>query len=129
MLNSICLTGRLVQAPDLRKTSSGASVTSFTLACDRDFGAKETDFIPVVAWRRTAEFVASYFAKGHLMTVHGRLETRNWQDKDGENHKTFEVVADSVYFGEAKRVETPAKAPASSTTFDDFTDEDGELPF
>lgn len=125
MLNEIVLMGRVVRTPDIRKTGNGTSVVSFTLAVDRDYGDKETDFIDCVAWRKTADFVGSYFAKGQLMVAKGRLESRTYQDKDGEPHKVWEVIADSVYFGEKKRIETGVDTPAGS--FKEL--EDGELPF
>lgn len=121
MLNNVALMGRLVATPDVRKTQNGNSVASFTLAVERDFGSKETDFINCVAWRKTAEFVSSYFAKGQLMAVLGRLESRTYQDKDGEAHKVWEVNVSGVYFVEKKRVD----AGATDTPYM----EDGELPF
>ena len=107
MLNKIILMGRLTRDPELRKTGSGTAVTSFTLAVDRDFktqdGEKETDFIDIVAWRGTAEFVFKYFAKGRMAVVEGRLQIRNWTDKDGGNRRSAEVIAESVYFGDSKK--------------------------
>lgn len=107
MLNRITLMGRLTCDPELRHTQSGNSVASFTLACDRDYAAqgaeKETDFIDVVAWRNTADFVSKYFSKGRMVVVSGRLQIRNWEDKDGNKRKTAEIVAESVYFGDSKR--------------------------
>ena len=108
MLNHIVLMGRLTADPELRRTGSGVAVASFTLAVDRDFankesGQKETDFIDIVAWRGTAEFVSKYFAKGRMAVVSGRLQIRRWQDKDGNNRRSAEVVADNVYFGDSKR--------------------------
>ena len=108
MLNRIIIMGRLVRDPELRTTQSGTSVTSFTLAVDRDFksresGEKSTDFIDVVAWRQTAEFVCKYFAKGRMAVAEGRLQIREWKDKDGNNRRTAEVVAENVYFGDSRR--------------------------
>ena len=107
MLNKIFIMGRLTRDPELRRTQSGTPVTSFSLAVDRDFksqsGEKETDFIDVVAWRSTAEFVAKYFTKGRMAVVEGRLQMRDWTDKDGNKRRSAEVVADNVYFGESKR--------------------------
>ena len=107
MLNKICLMGRLTADPELRHTGSDTPVTSFTLAVDRDFknqsGEKETDFIDVVAWRGTAEFVSRYFTKGRMAVVEGRLQIRNWTDKDGGKRRSAEVVAENVYFGDTKR--------------------------
>ena len=107
MLNKIILMGRLTRDPELRRTGSGTAVTSFSLAVDRDFksqsGEKETDFIDVVAWRSTAEFVSKYFTKGRMAVVEGRLQIRDWTDKDGGKRRSAEVVADNVYFGDSKR--------------------------
>ncbi len=108
MLNRIVIMGRLVRDPELRTTQSGISVTSFTIAVDRDFknrdsGEKNTDFIDVVAWRQTAEFVCKYFAKGRMAVAEGRLQIRDWKDRDGNSRRTAEVVADNVYFGDSKR--------------------------
>ena len=114
MLNKIFLMGRLTRDPELRRTQSGTAVASFSLALDRDFkdkstGERTTDFIDVVAWRQTAEFVSRYFTKGRMAVVEGRLQIRDWTDKDGGKRRTAEVIADNVYFGDSKR--------------------DGELPF
>lgn len=105
MLNHIVLQGRLTRDPELRRTGTGTAVASFTLAVDRDFGKeeKETDFIECVAWRQTGEFVSKYFTKGRMAVVSGRLQIRGWTDKDGNNRKTAEVVADNVYFGDSKK--------------------------
>lgn len=108
MLNHIVLMGRLTADPELRRTGSGVAVASFTLAVDRDFtnkesGTKETDFIDIVAWRSTAEFVSKYFSKGRMAVVSGRLQIRRWQDKEGNNRRSAEVVADNVYFGDSRR--------------------------
>ena len=107
MLNKIILMGRLCADPELRRTGSGTAVTSFSLACDRDFksqsGEKETDFIDVVAWKNTAEFVSKYFSKGRMAVVDGRLQIRDWTDKAGSKRKTAEVVADNVYFADSKQ--------------------------
>ena len=106
MLNHITIMGRLTKDPEMRRTGSGVAVTSFTIACDRDFGQngqKETDFIEVTAWRNTAEFVSKYFTKGRMAVISGRLQIRSWTDKDGNKRKTAEVVADNVYFGDSKK--------------------------
>ena len=109
MLNHIVLMGRLTRDPELRRTGSGIAVASFSLAVDRDFGSsanngeKETDFIDIVAWRNTAEFVSKYFTKGRMAVVSGRLQIRNWTDKEGNKRRSAEVVADNVYFGDSKR--------------------------
>ena len=124
MLNHIVLMGRLTRDPELRRTGSGVAVASFTLAVDRDYAAqgaeKETDFVDIVAWRNTAEFVSKYFAKGRMAVVTGRLQIRNWQDKEGNKRRSAEVVADNVYFGDSKRRRTclPLRliSPCSLTT-------------
>ena len=107
MLNKVVLMGRLTKDPELRRTGSGTAVTSFSLACDRDFksqsGEKETDFIEVVAWKNTAEFVSKYFSKGRMAVVEGRWQIRDWTDKAGNKRKTAEVVADNVYFADSKQ--------------------------
>ena len=107
MLNKIILMGRLTRDPELRRTGTGTAVTSFSLAVDRDFksqsGEKETDFIDIVAWRSTAEFVSKYFTKGRMAVVEGRLQIRDWTDKDGGKRRSAEIVADNVYFGDSKR--------------------------
>ena len=107
MLNHITIMGRLTRDPELRRTGSGVAVASFTVAVDRDMAPqgqeKETDFIDCVAWRQTGEFVSKYFTKGRMIVVSGRLQIRSWQDKDGNNRRTAEVVADHCYFGDSKR--------------------------
>ena len=108
MLNKIFLMGRLTRDPELRRTQSGTAVASFTLAVERDFKDKETgervaDFIDVVAWRQTGEFVSRYFSKGRMAVVEGRLQARDWTDKEGNKRRAFEVMADSVYFGDSKK--------------------------
>ena len=108
MLNKIFIMGRLTRDPELRRTQTGTPVASFSLAVDRDFkdkstGERATDFIDVVAWRQTAEFVCRYFAKGRMAVVEGRLQIRDWTDKEGGKRTSAEVVADNVYFGDSKR--------------------------
>ena len=146
MLNRIVLMGRLTRDPELRRTQSGTAVTSFSIACDRDFksqsGEKETDFIDVVAWRQTAEFIA----KGRMAIVEGRLQIRDWTDNNGGKRRSAEVVADNIYFGDSKRDSAPGDygappaygapvgrgAPAPMESRSDFAEigeEDGELPF
>lgn len=138
MLNHIVIMGRLTKDPELRRTGSGTAVTSFTLAVDRDFankqsGEKETDFIECVAWRNTAEFVDKYFSKGRMAVVEGRLQIRNWTDDKGNNRRTAEVVADSVYFGDSKRENANQFAnnamPGSVSDFDPVYGDDAQLPF
>lgn len=134
MLNRIIVMGRMTRDPELRRTGSGTAVVSFSLAVDRDFksqsGEKETDFIDVVAWRNTAEFVSKYFSKGRMAVVEGRLQLRDWTDKDGNKRRTAEIVADSVYFGDSKRDggDNSGYAPAPSGGFSEVED-DGDLPF
>lgn len=141
MLNHIVLQGRLTRDPELRRTGTGTAVASFTLAVDRDFagkdsGEKETDFIECVAWRQTGEFVSKYFTKGRMAVVSGRLQIRGWTDKDGNNRKTAEVVADNVYFGDSKKeqaeeyigfVKRDIVEPKNDFALLDTTDE--QLPF
>lgn len=143
MLNKIILMGRLTRDPELRRTQGGTAVTSFALACDRDFktqgGEKETDFIDIVAWRNTAEFVAKYFSKGRMAVVEGRLQMRDWTDRDGNKRRSAEVVADNVYFGDSKHEDSNPRGGGSGGTYqagaapaDNFAEigeEDGELPF
>lgn len=115
MLNTIAIMGRLTADPILRRTQNGVAVASFTLACERDFAAqgetRETDFIDIVAWRYTAEFVEKYFSKGQMAVVTGRLQIRSWEDKDGNKRRSAEILADHVYFGEAKRDKTTQGEP------------------
>ena len=151
MLNKIFIMGRLTRDPELRRTQSGTPVTSFSLAVDRDFtsqsGEKETDFIDVVAWRSTAEFVAKYFTKGRMAVVEGRLQIRDWQDRDGNKRRSAEVIADNVYFGDSRpsggnggsfndgpayaapRAPTGGYAAPVGGDFAEIDDEDGDLPF
>lgn len=141
MLNTITLQGRLTKDPELRTTQSGVSVTSFTLAVERDYTqgtAKETDFVDCVAWRQTGEFVSKYFTRGQMALVTGRLQSRKWQDRDGNNRTNWEVNADHVYFGEAKKRESSAfeEMPAGTGKDNPFaggygqmTVDDGVLPF
>ncbi len=160
MLNHIVLMGRLTRDPELRRTGSGTPVATFSLAVDRDFGSnretgeRETDFIDIVAWRNTAEFVSKYFTKGRMAVVSGRLQIRNWNDKDGNKRRTAEVIADNVYFGDSKRdgaasggfdqsysqqpafggqsfggYGQPAPSPAPASDFAMLEDVDSELPF
>ena len=135
MLNKIFIMGRLTRDPELRRTQSGTPVTSFSLAVDRDFksqsGEKETDFVDIVAWRSTADFVSKFFTKGRMAVVEGRLQLRDWKDKDGNNRRSAEVVAEHVYFGDSKRSESDtASAPPVSGDFREIPEEEkGELPF
>jgi len=144
MLNHISLMGRLTRDPELRYTQSGTAVASFTLAVERDFtsrdgGEKQTDFIDCVAWRQTGEFVSKYFSKGNMAAVSGRLQLRDWSDKEGNKRRNAEVVVDNVYFCESKKSRDAApmgtapasyqQAAASGSAFAELDDGDGELPF
>ena len=163
MLNHIVIMGRLAQDPELRHTQTGTPVATFRLAVDRDFkdkntGERATDWIDVVAWRGTGEFVSRYLAKGRLAVVEGRLQMREWTDKEGNRRTTAEVVADNVYFGDSRRdgdtgsysdrgygagsyggpagrTAAPAVPPADygipsgGDQFDELADDDGDLPF
>ena len=158
MLNHIVVMGRLTRDPELRYTQSQLPVVSFSVAVDRDFGGrdggeKQTDFIDCVAWRHTAEFVSKYFAKGSMAVVSGRLQIRDWTDRDGNKRRSAEIVADNVYFGESKRRDeggAPAggysrepresysapsapsgydNVPKGPSAFAELDDGDGELPF
>lgn len=140
MLNKIIIMGRLTRDPELRRTQSGTAVTSFTLAVDRDFegqgGQKETDFIDVVAWKGKAEFASRYFSKGRMAVVEGRLQIRDWTDKEGNKRRSAEVVADSMYFGDSKRegddahsAGRPVDVLPSENEFAEINEEDGKLPF
>ncbi len=156
MLNKIFIMGRLARDPELRHTQTGTPVATFRLAVDRDFkdkatGERSTDWIDVVAWSGRAEFVSRYFSKGRMAIVEGRLQMRDWTDKEGNKRTTAEVVADNIYFGDSKRdsdggsyssfnqtpsYSAPPPAPsgfgapsAEGDQFAELTDNDGELPF
>ena len=141
MLNKIMLQGRLSKNPELRHTQGGNPVASFRLAVDRDFkdkqtGEKATDWIDVVAWRNTAEFVSRYFTKGRMAVVEGRLQMRDWTDKDGNKRTSAEVVAAHIYLADSQR-----RGDTSNTSgdygapepqqdgFSELADDDGKLPF
>lgn len=137
MLNHIVIMGRLVRDPELRRTGTGVAVASFTLAVDRDFGKdgqRETDFVDCVAWRQCGEFVSRYFAKGRMAVVSGRLQVRQWTDKDGNKRRTAEVVADNVYFGDSKKEDqgmpmAMQPAPQDASDWEQLPDDDAQLPF
>ena len=162
MLNHIVIMGRLARDPELRHTQTGTPVATFRLAVDRDFkdkntGERATDWIDVVAWRGTGEFVSRYFTKGRLAVVEGRLQMREWTDKEGNRRTTAEVVADNVYFGDSRRdgdtgsygdrgygaasyggqtgrPAAPAAPadygiPSGADQFAELADDDGDLPF
>ena len=137
MLNRIILMGRLTRDPELRRTQSGTAVASFSLAVDRDFadkstGQRATDFIDVVAWRQTGEFVSRYFTKGRMAVVEGSLQIRDWTDKNGNKRRSAEVVANQVYFCDSKRdVEGGGYSsnPPQTGQYAELSDDDGNLPF
>ena len=153
MLNQIVLMGRLTRDPELRYTQSQTPVASFRIAVDRDYssrdgGEKQTDFIDIVAWRQQAEFVTKYFTKGSMVIVTGRLQMRDWTDRDGNKRTSAEVVADRVRFGESKRSRDDNAPPPrgesgnsnrgnyqsfdnapSASAFSELSDTDGEMPF
>ena len=156
MLNHIVIMGRLTRDPELRYTQSQTPVASFTVAVDRDFGGrdggeKQTDFIDCVAWRQTAEFVNKYFTKGSMAAVSGRLQIRDWTDRDGGKRRSAEIVVENIYFGESRRRDgsngsipfdgnkpyggsyenTPASGSAGKTNgFEDvYGEDDDDLPF
>ena len=140
MLNKIIIMGRLVRDPELNTTQNGVAVARFTVACERDRkdanSNRATDFIECVAWRNTAEFVCKYLSKGRMAVAEGRLQIREWKDKDGNNRRTAEIVADNVYFGDSKRDsgDTAPSAPPAygeppSNGFTDIPNDDGDFPF
>lgn len=152
MLNHIVIMGRLTKDPELRYTQSKIPVANFTVAVDRDYqqgGEKQVDFIECIAWRQGAEFISKYFHKGSMIVVAGSLQSRRWQDRDGNNRITWEIQTDHVYFGDTKREEKGSRKPAARNDyrvmegpgdgnpfaghagmFDQLNEEgDGELPF
>ena len=158
MLNHITIMGRLTRDPELRYTQSQTPVASFSLAVDRDFGSrdggeKQTDFIDCVAWRQTAEFISKYFQKGSMAVVSGRLQIRDWTDREGGKRRSAEVVVDNIYFGESRRRDSGDSgsyggnygssnsggesrsynagnsSAHSASPFAELDDGDGELPF
>lgn len=140
MLNHIVIMGRLARDPELRRTQTGTPVASFRLAVERDFkdkasGERITDWIDVTAWSYTAEFVSKYFTKGRMAVVSGRLQMRDWTDKNGNKRTSAEIVADSVYWGDSRRevdgqgTAAPAEASPPRQEFEALPDDDGELPF
>lgn len=129
-MNKAILMGRLTKAPEMKTTQSGTAVTNFTVAVDRRFknaaGEREADFIPCVAWRQTAEFIARYFRKGQRIAVVGSIQTRNWDDQDGQRHYVTEVVVDEAYFAESKRTQRDDPDTFGANTVDD---DEAQLPF
>ena len=158
MLNHIVVMGRLTRDPELRTTQSGVNVASFTVAVERDFGGRDgaerqTDFFDCAAWRQTGEFVSKYFQKGRMIVVSGRMQSRKYQDREGNNRTAWEIQADNVYFGDSKRdsdnagysqssytgqssysrgSDSPRQSapvpPVTPSPFEELED-DGELPF
>lgn len=141
MLNQVSIMGRLTRAPELRHTQAGMPVAAFTLAVERDFkdgnGDKQTDFIDIVAWRQTGEFVSKYFTKGQMAAVSGRLQIREWTDREGSKRRSAEVIADHVYFAESKRSRENIQDDSTQGYDSDAQrlsdippyENDGELPF
>ena len=127
MLNHITLMGRLTKDPELRHTQKGTAVTGFTVAVDRDRKDDGTDFIDVTAWGKTAEFVCKCFGKGRMAVVDGRLQLRDWTDREGNKRKSAEVVASSIYFGDSKKETQEPRREPDPLDQDDV--DDGELPF
>ncbi len=143
MLNKVVIMGRLTRDPEVRKVNNDVSVCSFSVACDRDIVSKgsnerETDFFDVTAWRSTADFVGKYFAKGRMIVVVGRLQKRNYTDKDGNKRSVVDIIAENVYFGDSKKDADSTGNPAAASygnnaPADNFADisneDDGDLPF
>ena len=151
MLNVVAIMGRLVADPELRTTPAGVNVCSFRIACDRNFAKpgeqRQADFVDIVAWRQQADFVCRYFQKGSLIAINGRIQTRNYQDKNGNNRTAFAVVAENINFGGSKGTSKPvdeggetaprsdawlkADAPSNYGGVDDFAviDDSDDLPF
>ena len=142
MLNKAILIGRLTADPELRRTQNNTAVTSFTLAVNRNFSKSQdqnqTDFIDIVAWSATAEFVAKWFKKGMQVAVCGRIQMRNWEDRQGNKRKSFEIIAEEVHFAESKQRDSstknddvlPFELPIGGSEFDEIgDDQDSQLPF
>ena len=136
MFNLVVLTGRLTADPELKTTSNGLSVTTFSIAVDRRYRSgeeRQTDFINIVAWRQTAEFITKYFKKGSLIGIEGAIQTRRYQDKNGNNRTAFEVIANNVQFVESKRDSGVEGASFSNADVNDFAEmdavDDSDLPF
>ena len=140
-MNKATLIGRLAADPELRQTGSGIAVTSFTIAVDRPYtkgSDRQTDWIDIVAWRSTAEFAAKWFTKGMQVAVSGKIQTRTWEDKQGNKRKSVEVVADEVFFADSKRGDAPARDSMMGEPFDlgrapasafPMPEDDSDLPF
>ena len=133
MLNIVAVMGRLTKDPELKRTPNGVSVCTFSIACDRSYvkqgEERQTDFLDIVAWRNTAEFVCKYFAKGQLIAANGSLQSRRYEDKDGRKVTKYEIAADNVHFADSKPGGQKGKAVENST--DDFSviEEAEDLPF
>lgn len=134
MLNQIAIMGRLTKNPELRHTPNGLAVTSFTIASERSYvksgKEREVDWIDIVAWRQTAEFICKYFSKGKMIVLDGTLQTRTYADREGKNHKAYEVIASHVYFTEAEKKEhdTFSQEPSWDDDFSQIDDTE-DLPF
>ena len=137
MMNHISLMGRLVADPDLKTTQNGNSVASFRIAVDRNYTPqgqeKQADFIPCVAWRHTAEFISKYFSKGRMIALEGSLQSRNYEDKQGQKRTAYEVIVDQAYFADSKQDGDKQKAPGVGSfppvEMDVSAEDDGDLPF
>lgn len=131
-LNRVILMGRLAETPELKQTQGGTAVTSFSVAVDRNYGGeqKQTDFLPVTAWKGTAEFVCRYFQKGSMLALEGSLQSRQYEDKQGNRRTVYEVVADQVYFAGRKSKSGSDTASKPALHLEEFEEvEDGNLPF
>lgn len=131
MLNKAILNGRLTKAPELKQTNSGKNVCSFTIAVDRNRDREKTDFVPIVAWGKTAEFVNQWFGKGDLITIVGRIEVRSYEDKGGNKRTATEIIAEEVLFGGSKNTTSASEKPAESKQggFEEVEDDSNDLPF
>ena len=136
MFNLVVLTGRLTADPELKTTTNGTNVTTFSIAVERSYRSgeeRQTDFINIVAWRKTAEFITKYFKKGNLIGIEGTIKTRRYQDKNGNNRTAFEVIANNVQFVESKREAGAEGASFSNADVNDFAEmdtvDDSDLPF
>lgn len=132
MLNTIIIMGRLVRDPEVRRTNSGKTCTSFTVAVDRDYGDKQTDFLDCVAWQQTGDFVDKYFMKGDPIVVQGRMQSRDWTDKQGGKRRAWEIVVSQVHFAAGGKRNTEGSAvpvDAGGGEYDALLDDDPNLPF
>lgn len=129
MLNHITIMGRFTKDPELRRTNSGKSVTSFTVAVDRDVDRSKADFFDCVAWNGTADFISKYFTKGQLCVVDGRMEFRDWTDKNGQNRRSPELVVNNIYFASKREDNSSAHIPEPVSNFNTILDDDDQLPF